>query len=162
VQQTVDLYREGIASATPVSGHVHDWVGIAVVTAHCAPTKEVARREAEAAAYEFVDLAIHLFDTVAPTAPEYAYLTSIDKIRERRRDLDFLIDRAPYISIGTPDFLVERFKRLEAMGVDEVLLRIDAMGHETNMASIEMFGKHVLPEFRQHAPAGVAEAVTNR
>ena len=36
--------------------------------------------------------------------------------------------------------MVERLHRLERMGVDEVVLRIDGMGHEINMQSIEAFG----------------------
>jgi len=32
------------------------------------------------------------------------------------------------------------------MGIDDVLWRIDGMGHEANKLAIEMLGKHVLPE----------------
>jgi hypothetical protein len=30
-------------------------------------------------------------------------------------------------------------------------MRIDGMGHETNLKSIEMFGKHVIPAFGRAA-----------
>ena len=42
----------------------------------------------------------------------------------------------------------KKIKKLERMGYDEVVLRIDGMGHAINMRSIEMFGKYVLPEFK--------------
>ena len=63
-------------------------------------------------------------------------------------DLEYIVATAPYISIGTPDFLIERFRRLESLGYDEVLLRIDGMGTEVNRRSIEAFGTHVIPSFR--------------
>jgi hypothetical protein len=61
----------------------------------------------------------------------------------------YVNDRSPYVSVGTPDFLIERFKRLEKMGYQEVFLRIDGFGHDTVMRSLNMFGKYVIPEFRR-------------
>jgi hypothetical protein len=34
------------------------------------------------------------------------------------------------------------------MGVQEVLLRIDGMGHEVNMQAIESFGTNVIPKLQ--------------
>jgi hypothetical protein len=34
------------------------------------------------------------------------------------------------------------------MGVNEVLLRIDGMGHDVNMQSIEAFGTKVIPRLQ--------------
>jgi hypothetical protein len=58
------------------------------------------------------------------------------------------VEFAPYFVIGSPDTVESRLRRLEAMGVDQVLLRIDGRGHETNMRSIELFGTEVMPCFR--------------
>jgi hypothetical protein len=56
-----------------------------------------------------------------------------------------MVERAPYISIGDPDFFVERIGRLEEMGVDEFILEIDGLGHEKHMRAIELIGKEVIP-----------------
>jgi hypothetical protein len=56
-----------------------------------------------------------------------------------------MVERAPYISIGDPDFFVERIERLEGMGVDEFILEIDGLGHDKHMKAIELIGNEVIP-----------------
>lgn len=118
------------------------------MTAHCAETTEKAFDEAAGTAEKMLAMVIGMFTDLARNAPDYAYMDNINAIRERASDLAYINERSPYVSVGTPDFLVNRFKRLEELGYQEVFLRIDGMGHETNMRSIGMFGKHVIPEFR--------------
>ena len=146
VQACAEAYRGAIAEAKPLAGAITDSMSCFVATAHCAETSEQAKEEAAEAAFRFVDLMIDWYGNLSTTSPDYAYLGRIVEVAERNRDLDYLIDRSPYISIGDPDFLVERFRALERMGVDEMLLRIDGMTHEQHMRSIELLGKHVLPE----------------
>jgi alkanesulfonate monooxygenase SsuD/methylene tetrahydromethanopterin reductase-like flavin-dependent oxidoreductase (luciferase family) len=50
--------------------------------------------------------------------------------------------------VGSPELLVERARKLEATGYDELLLRIEGLGHEGHMEAIELVGRHVVPEFR--------------
>lgn len=69
-------------------------------------------------------------------------------------DLEYLMDRTPYVLYGTPDFLIEKFKRLESLGYTELLLGIEGMAHEDNLRAIEMIGKHVMPAFERE-PAAV-------
>lgn len=152
IQECVDTYRAAIADCTPLTktARVNDWVGVFSASAHCAETTEKARHEAEEAAFSFTDLAIDMAGRLANLSPDYAYMAGwINKTAEHRRDLDYLINCAPYFSIGAPEFLIERFVRLADMGVNEVLLRIDAMGHEVHMRSIRMFGEAVIPEVRR-------------
>ena len=93
-------------------------------------------------------MVIEMFNELHSQAADYAYMKDINKIVDRKDDMKYLIERAPYISVGTPDFHVEKIRKLEQMGYDEVVLQIDGMGHDVNMRSIEMFGKYVLPEFQ--------------
>jgi alkanesulfonate monooxygenase SsuD/methylene tetrahydromethanopterin reductase-like flavin-dependent oxidoreductase (luciferase family) len=53
--------------------------------------------------------------------------------------------------VDAPD-LAERAKRLAALGYDELILRIDGLGHERHMQAIELIGKDVIPELGR-APA---------
>ena len=116
---------------------------------------EQARAESEEAAFRFVHEIIGWFQALSKSSPEYGYLSRIEEIVDRKDDLDFLIDRAPYLTIGTPEFFVERAKKLAAMGYDEFILRIDGMGHERHMQAIELIGKHVIPQI-ERAPAPVS------
>jgi hypothetical protein len=58
-------------------------------------------------------------------------------------EIDYLIEASPTILVETPNDVIKRIQRLEKIGVDEMILKIDNYGHTANMPSIEMFGKYV-------------------
>ena len=66
-----------------------------------------------------------------------------------RLDADTLCDRAVIIA-GDPDSCIEALKKHQAAGVDQVLITMqtEIVPHDVVMKSIELFGKHVLPEFK--------------
>ena len=74
-------------------------------------------------------------------------------------DADTLCERGVIIA-GDPESCVKGAKLYEEIGVDQVIMIIqtETVSHEKAMKSIEMFGKHVLPTFRQaeHAKVGSA------
>lgn len=147
VQQAATTYREAIANAQPIGGTLTDGLMGFCFAAHVAPSKEEAVRESESAINAILETVTKMFTRLAKQSSGYEYMREIESIYERRGDLDFIINRAPYISVGTPDFLIERFKRMEQIGYDRVALRIDGMPHETVMRSIRAFGEKVLPAF---------------
>ena len=59
----------------------------------------------------------------------------------------------------------ERARVIHSMGADDLILRLDGMGHANNMAAIELIGKEVLPvvhDFPEHpesTPFGTTVAV---
>ncbi|MGH7268695.1 MAG: LLM class flavin-dependent oxidoreductase [Candidatus Rokuibacteriota bacterium] len=148
-ERCIGAYRDALARTAPDTGsYVNAQAGLFVAVAHCADRMEQARREAERVTASFVNLVIWLFSRLGASSPDYEYLGQIRRIEERRDDLDFVVESAPYFMIGTPDYLVERLHRLEALGFTEALLRIDGMGHDVNMRSIEAFGTKVMPRLR--------------
>ncbi len=145
----IDAYRDSIKSAKPRAGsYVNNFVSFFVAVANCSDSMEQARAEVSEVARRFIDFVIWLYSRLGETSPEYAYLKNIREIEKRKDDLDFVLDSAPYFMVGSPDYLVERFRRLEEMGVDEVMLRIEGMGHENDMRAIEAFGEHVIPKLK--------------
>jgi alkanesulfonate monooxygenase SsuD/methylene tetrahydromethanopterin reductase-like flavin-dependent oxidoreductase (luciferase family) len=149
MQGCIDAYREGIAEAREAGRPLqNESVAISVLTAHCDEDEERAKREAADVAFYFIEIVLGMYASLSEASPDYAYLGRIKEIQERSRDLDFLISLAPYISIGTPEFLIDRFRDLQSRGADEVLLRIDGMGHDVNMRAIETIGRHVIPALR--------------
>jgi alkanesulfonate monooxygenase SsuD/methylene tetrahydromethanopterin reductase-like flavin-dependent oxidoreductase (luciferase family) len=114
--------------------------------AHCAETNEKALEEAGAAAFETVDMVMRWFTKLAKKSDDYAYMAQIEELVDRKRDLKYLVDRAPYITIGDPDLFVERCRRLEEMGVDEFILEIDGIGHDNQMSAIRLLGEEVIPK----------------
>lgn len=145
VQECVNTYKGSVASAQPLAGMVTDCSSCFVALAHCAPTEAQAKHEAREAAFRFVDVVSGWFSGLSSTSPDYEYFKRIHEIEEHKTDLDHLVERSPYISIGTPAFLTERFTRLSEMGFDEIIMRVDGMGHDRHVQALEMIGTQVLP-----------------
>ena len=151
VEEAAAAYCEAIPNAQPLRGSpVNHSLGMFVTRVNCAATKEEARAGIEETALNFIDINIGpggRYEQLAPTSPDYSYLGNIREMQEHMLDLDYIMERSPYVLFGTPDFLIEQFKRFEAMGYTELLLGIEGMTHENNLKAIDMLGKHVLPAF---------------
>ncbi|MCX4091587.1 LLM class flavin-dependent oxidoreductase [Nocardia sp. alder85J] len=59
-------------------------------------------------------------------------------------------------AIGSPETVREFLRTYEQTGVDELILLLTPRSHETTMESIELMGKHVLPEFIERDAKAVA------
>jgi alkanesulfonate monooxygenase SsuD/methylene tetrahydromethanopterin reductase-like flavin-dependent oxidoreductase (luciferase family) len=145
VQACFDAYKSSIEHAEPVNGVVNNSLSFSSIGVACAPTREQAKAHGGPVALRFVEVVVSIYETLSERSEDYAYLAQIDKIKARMRDLDYLMAAAPYITIGTPDDLIERATRMHSMGVDEIIWRLDGMGHEANLASIRLIGEEVLP-----------------
>ena len=144
----VDTYKSGIVDAVPMGKVVNDSISTFVATCHCAPTMEQALEPAAPVARLFMDVVMGMYTKLAEQSPDYEYLGRIADLSDHMHDIPWLMEDNPYFHIGTPDYLIERFRRLESFGIDELILRIDGMGHDTNMKALEMIGEHVIPAFR--------------
>lgn len=146
----IKAYRDGLADAKPLAGtQLTENMSFCIVGVHCAPTKEQALEEARPSSLGFAKFLMTFYGAIGDTSPEYAYLADVKKtLGNHADDLPYLVDALPWFLIGTPDDIIERLRVFESMGVDEVILRMDGHGHSKIMASIEMFGKYVIPEFR--------------
>ena len=153
--EQAQTYQSAIRDAKPMSegSVVNSSMGLCALTAYCDDTMERAKEIAGPIAYSFFnDVLEYLYLPLAKASPDYSYFKQtaieLDEIRQKR-DLDALLDRTPGILIGTPDHLVEKIKRLQSMGFDEVVLRIDGLGHENIMKALTLLGKFVIPEFKR-------------
>jgi alkanesulfonate monooxygenase SsuD/methylene tetrahydromethanopterin reductase-like flavin-dependent oxidoreductase (luciferase family) len=149
MEESIAAYREGQRTRTDETvgpgGGVIDCAGALALIAHCAPDNETAREEAAELAHRGLDIVAGWFAGLAKQTTDYAALGPLQEVVERRDDLSFLVDRSPYVSIGDPDFFIERCRQLAEIGYDELIVRVDGMGHEKHMQTIELIGKHVIP-----------------
>ena len=146
VQECLDLYRSNWVDAAERGRLTNKTFSSLALRAHCAETTEQALEEAGPAALEMVELVMRWFTKLAEKSDDYAYMGRIEELKEHQTDLPFLVDRAPYLTIGDPDLFIERSQRLEDMGVDEFILEIDGLGHDKQMSAIELIGKEVIPK----------------
>ena len=65
-------------------------------------------------------------------------------------DADTLCERGVMIA-GDPESCIRNIKQFEEIGIDQLvmIMQTETVPHENVMKSIEMFGKHVIPTFRQ-------------
>ena len=68
----------------------------------------------------------------------------------RELDADTLVERGVIVA-GDPESCIKAVKLHEETGVDQLqfLMATETIPHEKVMKSIEMFGKHVIPEFKK-------------
>jgi alkanesulfonate monooxygenase SsuD/methylene tetrahydromethanopterin reductase-like flavin-dependent oxidoreductase (luciferase family) len=151
-QECIDLYKATIKDAEPVTGHVNNNLAIVTTAVNCHPSADRAKEGARRVAAQWFEAIMHTYTTLAKQSRDYAYLGRIELLKERMYDLDYLIESSPYVTIGTPEFFIERAHLLHRMGVDQWLLRLDGMGHEENMRAIKLIGREVLPEVHKLTP----------
>ena len=151
VEECVRTYKSAVANATPVGPVVNNQLYSFAFVAHCSHDVEQAKREAARATEDIIAMVTTMFTKLASESDNYAYMEQIQTMYDRRGDLDYLIDRAPYISIGNPEFWIERIRHLEELGYDGIVLRVDGMPHEVCERSIRLFGEEVLPAFAGRA-----------
>jgi len=124
----------------------NDYKGLYVATAYCAPTREEALETAREIALDYFKFILDLYIPLSKN-PNYKYLDIIEKLTSHEGDLEWIRGHSPSVMIGSPADYIERLERLEAMGMDEVLLRIDGVGHDNVMQAIEIIGTEVIPHF---------------
>lgn len=152
VEECARTYKDAVEIATPLPGAaVNDQLYAFSFLAHCTDDVEQGKLDAAPAVDSIISMVNAMFTRLASEDSAYAYMDDFRTMYDRRGDLDFLIERAPYISIGGPEFWIDRLERLRSLGYDGVVLRVDGMAHEVCMRSIRMFGEHVLPNFAEQS-----------
>lgn len=145
LQECIDAYRGGLAEGTQMAPRRTETMGLYVASAFCAETREEARRIARDVAIGYFQFILDLYVPLGKAA-SYGYLDGrMERLQAHADDLDFLCTETPSVMIGTPDDFVERLRRLEEMGVDEVLMRVDGVAHDDIMRSLELIGHEVIP-----------------
>jgi len=154
-QQCVDAHIEGFKTAKPIGGlyEANPTRSFLTFPAHVAETRERAISEARETIQGLVAHVIELLTDLAKFEESkggstYAYLNEIETLSRFIEDIPGLIEHTPTVMVGTPDDVIERIQRLEKMGYNEIILKIDNYGHATNMRSMEMFAKHVIPAIK--------------
>jgi alkanesulfonate monooxygenase SsuD/methylene tetrahydromethanopterin reductase-like flavin-dependent oxidoreductase (luciferase family) len=122
----------------------NDYVGVYVASAFCGETRQEAIDVAQESTLGYFKFILDLYRRMEGK-PTYEYMTNIEAIAEHQDDMAFMMQHTPSVMVGDPDDYVAELNRLEEMGVDEVLLRVDGFGHDQHMKAIELLGTQVIP-----------------
>lgn len=156
LQEGIENYRKAQTQSHPVTGHMNDSLGVASFSAFCAETDAEAREIGGDDAFRFLRAVSHVYGQLADKSEDYAYMRRVKELKKFGGDLDFLKSTTSTVLLGTPDDFIERVKKLEQMGVQEVIWRIEGGGHENICKSLQLIGKYVIPEFKN--PASIVRA----
>ncbi|MGV0791202.1 LLM class flavin-dependent oxidoreductase [Mycolicibacterium sp. XJ1819] len=149
IEKCAQLYKGAIENAEPFAPYpVTNSLGYAVATANCDADVERAYRTARHIAEGFISLGMHMYAPLVKASESYSAFAQLEDVYEHRDDLEYVMDKTPSVLLGKPDKFIATIERLQALGFDEVAMRIDGYGHEQNMRNIEMIGKYVIPHFR--------------
>ncbi len=148
LQQQIDAYRSGLTIANPLCGQVNSTLGVTALTSFCASTLEEAKELAGPWAMRHHRTVTAGHTELSRRSPDYGYMARMADREKYTGNLDFLRENSPTCLIGTPDDFIERIQKLEKMGVDEIILLNDGVGHEKITKSVDLVGKYVIPEFK--------------
>jgi len=153
----LDLYRQGLAECrTPVGRFVNDRAATFTMV-HCADTNEEAFSQAAGSFPWYVKTGASLIATLSEWMAEgdlgtYAYARDIEKMQREglleQVSMEFLIESGSAV-VGDPARCVEIARRYQKAGCDLLLCLVNPyrIPHAQVMHSIELLGRHVLPEF---------------
>ena len=147
-EEQIDAYKKSIVNAQHTCGHVRNSIGAATLGAYCDTTLEEAKEYGGGWVMRYHRAVTRSHPELATRSADYNYMKGIKQREKYVGDLDFLRVNSPTCMLGTPDDFIERIKTLEKMGIDEVILSIDGVGHEKILKSLELVGKYVIPEFK--------------
>lgn len=149
IANSIAAYERGTAKAQPTVGSITSRFAAFTVGASVHEDRWKAREITRKNTTDFMKVIIGWMTKLGETAQGYEYMSRIEELREKADDINFLIDSGPYIMAGNPDDILHKMRRLYDMGVDDVIFRIDGMGHENHKDTIEMFGKYIIPVVEQ-------------
>ncbi|WP_432838343.1 LLM class flavin-dependent oxidoreductase [Dactylosporangium sp. CA-092794] len=145
VQRMVDLYDKELASAEHVFPVQAQKVAVVSGVMHCAETTAEAERWAATLA-ETVALSTDAYERLSKLSSDYAYLSKIKNVDFSNQR--YLFDESASFIVGDPETCIAQVQRFADMGVDAITMRIDGLPHRELMKSIELFGKYVIPAFK--------------
>jgi alkanesulfonate monooxygenase SsuD/methylene tetrahydromethanopterin reductase-like flavin-dependent oxidoreductase (luciferase family) len=144
LEDCFNTYKAALANAKPVGEEVLDSFSYFATAAAVRENREQALEDVEPRAFSFVDLIMRAYGKVA-NEPSYEYYEDLQTVKRSQRDLPSLMQHGPSVMAGTPDDVLEVCVRLEELGVDEIVLSVDGISHESHMTTIELMGKYVIP-----------------
>jgi len=152
----IDAYKQGIANCTePIGQFVNDNVMI-TNSVICCDTREEARAIALRKGRGYLVSMVNLYHDTMPKSTDAitwpSRPSSLHDMVASGADGDELLDKliaGGYMLVGTPDDVCEQIAAWGDVGMDQLAfgLPIEGLHHEEILATIELFGDKVIPEF---------------
>ncbi len=107
-----------------------------------------------------------MYESLITASPDYGYLAGVAaEAQKRMDDLEYIVSIAPYMSIGTPDFLIDRFRRSRRWATTRCCCASTAWGTRRTPARSGPSASTSSPrsrERRRHDRSGATRGVRDR
>lgn len=123
----------------------------ALVQGYCAATDEQAIEEAGEGNLKWLRLALDGYPRLAKMSKDYAYMNKVTEIGSKFEDVHYFKEASGAAVFGSPESCIRAVERFRDIGCDQLVIRIDSVPHDKIMRSIEMFGRYVIPHFKNRA-----------
>ena len=157
VAEVMKHHRRGLQENQPLVRKKNERFSVLALS-HCADTWKQAWDEAGEGIITFsVATCQIVYPQLAKASADYRYMAKAEKLGDKVKDPEFLVNESAIVIAGDPDDCVRQLNRFVELGVDEVILKIDGMSHDTIMRSMKLFSEEVIP--RVNGSAAQKEAV---
>jgi alkanesulfonate monooxygenase SsuD/methylene tetrahydromethanopterin reductase-like flavin-dependent oxidoreductase (luciferase family) len=112
---------------------------------HCAETRDEAVKWARTLT-ETVALSTDAYERLSKLSSDYQYMGAVKNLDFS--DEKYMLEESSGFLVGDPDDCVAQVQRYADLGADALVMRIDGLPHKELMKSIELFGKYVIPKFK--------------
>ena len=147
LQTNMAAFDKGRAEAIAEGRHLNDTRGL-LVQAHCAETDAQAKEEAGAGNLAWLKLAIDGYPRLAKLSKDYAYMNRINEVEDKFGNFDYFVDESAGAVFGSVETCIKQIERIQELGFNELVLRMDSTSHANIMKSVELFGRYVIPHFK--------------
>ncbi len=156
----VQMYRDALKEAKPAGAFANSKAG-AFSLVHCADTDKQAQEEAERSFMSYMNTTLQVSTPVLEarktgrtleeiTADPNREVKEYEGLDPRKVNLQFMIDNGMCV-VGNPDTCIRQIERIQQEAKLDLFLcmmQFWALPHEKTMHAIDLFGKHVLPHFK--------------
>jgi alkanesulfonate monooxygenase SsuD/methylene tetrahydromethanopterin reductase-like flavin-dependent oxidoreductase (luciferase family) len=147
LQKSIDTYHGSIAATEATGEHVNNQAGV-LVQGYCAATDEQAKEDAAEGNLKWLKLALDGYPRLAKMSKDYAYMANVKDVEDRYGNYEYFKEGSGAAIIGSPESCIRAIERFESLGFNQVLIRIDSIPHDKILKSIEMYGRYVIPHFK--------------
>ncbi|MDV3125925.1 LLM class flavin-dependent oxidoreductase [Mycobacterium sp. 21AC1] len=145
LENMLGIYDEALAGAThtyPLQAQKLVAVGGGM---HCAETRDEAVKWARGLA-ETVALSTDAYQRLSKLSDDYQYMGAVKHLDFS--DERYMLEDSSGFIVGDPDDCIAQVQRFADLGAEALVMRIDGLPHRELMKSIELFGKYVIPKFK--------------
>lgn len=148
--EAIATFKKSVAKTKATGEHVNDQAGT-LLQCYCAESDEQAEEEAAEGNLKWLKIALDGYPRLAKMSKSYAYMSKVSKVAEKSQDFQYFKEDSAAAVFGSPESCIKAIERYQEIGCDELVMRIDSISHEKIMKSIEMFGRYVIPHFKNPA-----------